>query len=250
MHSEINILELATVDSTNSYAKSNFDELPDGTLVVAEEQTAGRGRLGRTWISPAGRNIYASLVMKKISNPFYATIVASLSVLDVLEDAAPRMDFFIKWPNDVYTVDRKIAGILCECTAGADGAVNGVIAGIGININLEKEEIDAIDQPAASLKYLTGCDYNVKKIVGELAESLKRYYIIYSASPEALFSEWKHRNLVIGRKIELIDAGGTVKRVFVRDIAESGELVAESDGKVFLFHCGDVRILRDSFSRI
>ena len=68
MRPEINVLELESVDSTNTYAKNNFDELPDGTLVVAEEQTAGRGRLERKWISPAGKNIYASLVMKNIKS--------------------------------------------------------------------------------------------------------------------------------------------------------------------------------------
>lgn len=245
MRPEINVLELESVDSTNTYAKNNFDELLDGTLVVAEEQTAGRGRLERKWISPAGKNIYASLVMKNITNPFYATIVSSLAVLDLLGNTEPRIEFFIKWPNDIYTADRKISGILCEYTVGT-GGVKGVIAGVGININLDRAEILAIDQPAASLKYLTGRDYNVKKLVEELAYSLKRYYIIYSNSPEELFAEWKQRNFVIGRRIEVVDAAGSVKRVFVKDIAGNGELLAEMDGSLFRFSCGDVRITRES----
>ena len=79
----INLLELETVDSTNTYAKNNFDVLADGTLVCAEMQTAGRGRLGRHWISPAGTSIYASLVMKRIDQPFYATAAASLAALNM-----------------------------------------------------------------------------------------------------------------------------------------------------------------------
>ncbi|MBP3395296.1 MAG: hypothetical protein J6M38_12320, partial [Lentisphaeria bacterium] len=139
----------------------------------------------------------------------------------------------------------KISGILCEYTVGT-GGVKGVIAGVGININLDRAEILAIDQPAASLKYLTGRDYNVKKLVEELAYSLKRYYIIYSNSPEELFAEWKQRNFVIGRRIEVVDAAGSVKRVFVKDIAGNGELLAEMNGSLFRFSCGDVRITRES----
>ena len=245
MRPEINVLELESVDSTNTYAKNNFDELPDGTLVVAEEQTAGRGRLERKWISPAGKNIYASLVMKNITNPFYATIVSSLAVLDLLGNTEPRIEFFIKWPNDIYHGERKISGVLCEFTQGR-GGVRGVIAGVGININLERAEIDAIDRPATSLKALTGLHYDVKKLLRELADSLIRYYIIYSRSPETVFAEWKRRNFVIGRRVEIEDASGAVTRVLVRDIAENGELVAERNGTTFRFSCGDVRITRES----
>ena len=110
----INLLELESVDSTNTYAKDNFNVLADGTLVCAEMQTAGRGRLGRRWLSPAGTNIYASLVMKRIDNPFYATVTSSLSTLAMLFAAWPRGSFFIKWPNDIYSGCRKISGILCE----------------------------------------------------------------------------------------------------------------------------------------
>ena len=184
-------------------------------------------------------------MLKNITNPFYATIVSSLAVLDLLGNTEPRIEFFIKWPNDIYTADRKISGILCEYTVGT-GGVKGVIAGVGININLDRAEIRAIDQPAASLKYLTGRDYNVKKLVEELAYSLKRYYIIYSNSPEELFAEWKQRNFVIGRRIEVVDAAGSVKRVFVKDIAGNGELLAEMNGSLFRFSCGDVRITRES----
>ena len=81
---EMTHVRLDEVDSTNTYAKLHFEGLPDGALISADCQTAGRGRLDRKWYSPRGVNIYASFVMKQISNPFYATIVASISVLDTL----------------------------------------------------------------------------------------------------------------------------------------------------------------------
>ncbi|MBO4633165.1 MAG: biotin--[acetyl-CoA-carboxylase] ligase, partial [Lentisphaeria bacterium] len=195
MHTpNINLLELETVDSTNTYAKNNFDALADGTLVCAEMQTAGRGRLGRSWVSPAGASIYASLVMKQIENPFYATVTASLAAQEVLLKAYPRGGFFIKWPNDIYSGHRKIAGILCEAVSGADG-IRGVIAGIGVNINLAPQELDRIDQPAASLLSLSGKIFSVKELTASLAESLTTYYQIYLSEPEKLFAEWKSHNL-------------------------------------------------------
>ena len=245
MHTEPHILELESVDSTNTYAKSHFDELPDGALVAAWEQTSGRGRLGRKWVSPHGKNLSVSLVMKNVENPFYATVVTSLAALELLGKTAPALEFFLKWPNDIYSGERKISGVLCEFTRGGEGT-NGVIAGVGININLDRAELDAIDRPATSLKALTGLHYDVKKLLRELADSLIRYYIIYSRSPETVFAEWKRRNFVIGRRVEIEDASGAVTRVLVRDIAENGELVAERNGSTFRFSCGDVRITRES----
>ena len=244
---EIHILELETVDSTNLYAKDNFDVLDDCTLVSAEAQTAGKGRLGRKWFSPPGTNIYVSLVMKQISNPFYATIVSSLAVLEMLERELPRAHFYIKWPNDVYVDHRKISGILCECSTRGS-SIEGVIAGIGVNINLEQKEIDSIEQPAASLKFLSGVHYDVKKLIRELADSLEKYYAVYLRSPEVLFAEWKGRNYIIGRNISLSDPTGNIRNLFIRDIAESGELIAEEDGVLCRFHCGDVTILKESLA--
>ena len=245
MQAEPHILELESVDSTNTYAKSHFDELPDGALVAAWEQTSGRGRLGRKWFSPPGKNLSVSLVMKNVGNPFYATVVTSLAAMELLEKNAPGLDFFLKWPNDIYSGERKISGVLCEFTQGR-GGVKGVIAGVGVNINLERAEVDRIDRPATSLKALTGHHYDMKKLLRQLADSLIRYYIIYSRSPETVFAEWKRRNFVIGRRVEIEDASGAVTRVFVRDIAENGERVAERNGKTFRFNCGDVRITRES----
>jgi len=240
----INLLELETVDSTNTYAKDNFDVLADGTLVCADMQTAGRGRLGRHWISPAGTNIYASLVMKRIDHPFYATATASLAALNMLLQALPRGGFFIKWPNDIYSGYRKIAGILCEAVS-CGGTIFGVIAGIGVNINLSPQEIDRIDQPAASLLSLSGSLFDVKEMTRILADQLAVYYDKYLTAPAELFAEWKSCNRIIGKTVELTDPAGITRSVLVRDIADNGELVAEKDGVSYRFNCGDVTLSKD-----
>lgn len=105
------ILHFAEIDSTNTYARDHFNDLPDALLVTASFQTAGRGRLGRKWISPPDTNVMATFVMKHVGDAFLATCVASLAVLETLRNAAPGLDFFVKWPNDVYAEDAKIAGI-------------------------------------------------------------------------------------------------------------------------------------------
>ena len=240
----INLLELETVDSTNTYAKNNFDVLADGTLICAEMQTAGRGRLGRCWISPAGVNIYASLVMKQINQPFYATAAASLAAQEMLLQAFPRGDFFIKWPNDIYSGHKKIAGILCEAVSDAYG-IAGVIAGIGVNINLEQRELDRIDQPAASLLSLSGRKFDVKTLILSLKDRLAEYYGIYLSEPEKLFAEWKSRNRIVGRRVSLTDPNGKSHRVRVLDIAETGELIAEENGMKYEFNCGDVTLRQE-----
>lgn len=235
----VNLLEFETVDSTNTYAKDNFDALADGTLICADMQTAGRGRLGRRWISPPGVNIYASLVMKRIRNPFYATAAASLATLAMLLQTLPRGGFFIKWPNDIYSGYEKVAGILCEAVSSGS-AVSGVIAGIGVNINLDRRELDRIGQPAASLKSLSGKEFDIRGLTSVLAEKLADYYGVYLSSPEKLFSEWKTHNRIIGRSVTLTDPAGAEHRVTACDIAENGELIAEENGKTFHFNCGDV----------
>ena len=238
---KINRLNLESVDSTNTYAKDNFDVLADGMLVCAEMQTAGRGRLGRRWVSPPSTNIYASLVMKQISNPFYATVTASLAVLDLLQETLPRGGFFIKWPNDIYSGHKKISGILCEAVSGPKG-IRGIIAGIGININLEQQDLDRIDQPAASLKSVSGKNFDLEKLTDLLADKLAEFYGIYLDSPEKLFAEWKTHNKIIGRQVTVVAPGTPGSRVLVRDIAENGELIVEENGTLRRFNCGDISL--------
>jgi len=108
-------LFLDEVDSTNSYALRNFECFESGTLIVARSQSAGRGRKGRSWSSPPGVNVYASLILKGFKFlPAQASWIGSLATLETLRSTAPRLEFSVKWPNDVLCGDAKIAGVLCE----------------------------------------------------------------------------------------------------------------------------------------
>jgi len=240
------ILRLSEVDSTNRYAMKNFDALADGTLVAAEFQTAGKGRQDRTWVSPPRENIYASFVMKNLAPPVSnASIIASLGALQMLRNTAPGVKFWIKWPNDICCGLKKIAGILCENKLSS--ASSGMVAGIGININMPQSTLDAIDQPATSLSVETGRKFNLQAGVTALADSLRGYYADYSRAPRQLFNLWKQENLLIGKAVEIFDPGQKLLQGRIVDIGESGEIYFETGGGTVKFYSGDIRIRKDSF---
>ena len=241
-----NILFLNTVDSTNLYASDHFDELTDGALVWAEEQTAGRGRLGRKWISPKGENLYVSWVIKQLREPlFLAAAAASLAVLETLRETAPGgHGFYLKWPNDIYCGLDKIGGILSEGVAGK--TIRGIIVGMGINVNSPAETLKQTGIRAVSLHTLAGHVFSLKKMILLLAKHIRSCYIMYLNDPDGLFARWKAENLLIGRELDFVLPDGRVIRSPFLDIAEDGGAVILDDGEKRIFSCGDVRIAKDS----
>ena len=241
---DIRILRLARVDSTNRYAADHYDELADGTLVCADEQTAGRGRCGRRWLSPPGVNIYATLVMKRVTVPHLASAVVGLAGLALARELVPGLPAYLKWPNDIYVRRAKLAGILCETCRLEQGAVAGIAAGIGINLNLSPEELAEIPLPATSLAAEAGHPFELEKTLVRFAFYLKRYYINYSRCIPELCLEWKRENRLIGRPLRLIrEDGEAVSGVFA-DIADDGSLLLDTPEGRRAFRSGDVRVDR------
>ena len=244
MQAKPEIIWLSEVDSTNRYAMNNFDALADGTLVAAEFQTAGKGRQDRTWISPPQENIYASFVMKNIAPPVSnASIIASLGTLQMLRNTAPGVKFWIKWPNDICCGLKKIAGILCESRLSS-----GIIAGLGVNINMPQSTLDAIDQPATSLAVEAGRNFDLQSTVTALTAALRGYYADYSRNPRQVFELWKQENMLIGKTVEIVDPGQQLLQGRIVDIGESGEIFFETGGKTLKFYSGDIRIRKDSLA--
>ena len=196
-----NLLILDEVDSTNTYAREHFDDLPDGTLVVARRQTAGRGRRGRSWLSPPGINFTGSILLKRLEDGFHAGCLLGVAALSLLRELAPELPAYLKWPNDIYVEDRKLAGLLSESARIENGRVTAVVSGIGINVNLPSDALKAIDQPATSLLAETNREFNLDFFSKKLAERLIRYYIIYlnSAGFVIVTNDFlmRHANLLI-----------------------------------------------------
>lgn len=243
-----NVMYLDVVDSTNSFAKQHFPVLPDALLVAAHTQTSGRGRLGRKWFTPPGSCITASFVMKKVDDIFIATCVGSLAVLNLLQSAVPELAdrFYVKWPNDIYFEDAKVAGILCEGVVGA-GRIVGIIAGMGINVNLTSSDLAAIDQKALSLGIVAKRQFDVKKLTDLLAKTLNECYIMYSKFPDRIFDLWCSANKLVGKTIYFDATDGKRFKGTFKAIRRDGSIEVESDGDTLIFSAGDVRIVKGSW---
>ena len=155
-----------TIDSTNTWTKKNAATLDPNqlTCITALEQTLGRGRFLRKWLSPKGQNIYATLFFClpwKCSYLINLGQILSLSCISVLKKKGfyPR----VKWPNDILLEGKKVAGILCETISFEDRI--GIILGIGINVNMSQELLESIDQPATSLAQLSGQTWTLEQIL-------------------------------------------------------------------------------------
>lgn len=165
----IHYIHFDTIDSTNNWVKKNAQDLDPRqiTCVTALEQTAGRGRFHRHWISPKGQNIYATFYFTLPKESRYIENLAQLlsfSCATVLKSKgfSPQ----IKWPNDLLLERKKVAGILCEVVFFEEYI--GIILGIGINVNMGEELLNAIDQPTTSLAQLSGHSWTFEQILDPL----------------------------------------------------------------------------------
>ena len=238
------VLDLDTVDSTNTYALEHFAEVADRVLVSARAQTAGRGRLGRKWIAPPGRNLTVSLAMSRVASGFHAGAVAGLAVLDMVREAVPVSDPYLKWPNDVYCADAKLAGILCEGRL-AGGKLAGVVAGIGVNVNLSPADAARIGQRATSLKILAPeRNFSPERLGRRLAFFLERWYIKYDCNCEGVLASWRGENRLIGREITVVEPSGEALFGRFSAIDADGSMVLETASGRRIFRCGDVKIAK------
>lgn len=169
-----NTILLQETASTNDYLKRNAHILPSGTVIIAFNQTAGRGQKGNSWEAEPGKNATLSLLIKNpnvgIKEQFAISEAVSLAIVDVLENFATG--FKIKWPNDIYHGDSKIGGILIEHSLNGDG-IDHTIAGVGVNINQQMFTSDAPNP--ISLTHITGDTYDMNEISELLSEKMEQY---------------------------------------------------------------------------
>jgi len=169
------IYSFEDVGSTNEVAHElAINGAPEGTVVISDSQTRGKGRLERKWISPSGKNIYISTIFRpkiEARDAPFLTLVSSIALAETIRNEGT--DAFIKWPNDVLIDDRKVAGVLTEMTARG-GRVDSIIVGIGLNINMTDQDMDEemgkVAEIATSLRIVTGREIKEE----ELEDRLKR----------------------------------------------------------------------------
>jgi len=232
------------IDSTNTEAKKLAQQgAPHGTLVIAEEQTGGKGRLGRFWASQKGTGIWVSAILKPQLMPFEAPKLTILTAVAVAEAIRYRTGISagIKWPNDILIEGKKVCGILMEMSAELD-AVNFVVIGTGINVNNDffPEEIK---HKAISLKMAKGGKVNRTDIIAGFLERLEyNYETAMLQGFDAVFKKWRTLCCNLGKPVEII-AGNRSFTGIAMDIDEHGALmVKKDDGKVERVLSGDVSL--------
>ncbi len=239
------ILYFNTIDSTNKKAKEIAETSSDGTLVISEEQTSGRGRLGRNWTSPKGKSLLISILLKpkidpsKVSN---ITLVGAAALVKALEDF--DIQGLIKWPNDIIINDKKIAGILTELSAEIN-QVNYVVMGIGVNLYTNKEEFpEDIRNKAGSILSETGKTIDRKKFTGKFLNYFEKYYKEYFLGNNfhEIIKISKEKSILLGKEVRVIgrDYSYVAK---VLDITSEGHLlVQKEDGAKEEIYSGEVSV--------
>lgn len=176
------IIHFKKIDSTNTYAKTNINDLADETVISADFQSAGRGRFTRSWVDLGSENIYMTILFKPEKLlPVHTNLTQylSLCLCELLEEF--KLEPKIKWPNDVLLNNKKVCGILAETVfKGSD--LKGIVLGIGVNLNASKDNLDKIDRPATSLNLELGQDIDKDDFMVRLLNKFFERYDKFLAS--------------------------------------------------------------------
>ncbi len=237
------LVYLTTCHSTNEYASRLIaDSAPiEGTLVITPEQTNGKGQRGASWESETGKNLTFSLILKPsflaLSHQFFLNVISSLAVRDTVAHFL-QTEVKVKWPNDIYLNDNKLAGILIQNTIKKD-RFGYSIMGIGLNIN----QTIFSDKKAISMKNHTSQEYSVEAVLNNLLSSIESYYLrLRNNELEALNELYIAHLYRVGEEHSYKTAHDTFRGV-LKGIDESGNLKIESEGLVRVFSFKEVEFL-------
>ena len=236
---------LDRVDSTNSYLLEEAGKgVSHGHVCLAEHQLAGKGRRGRTWISPYGHNIYLSIYWcypLDLQSLTGLSLAIGLAVAKVLRERGAT-GIGVKWPNDIVWGNRKLAGVLLE-VMGEQGGASRMVLGLGLNIQMSQEHADQIDQPWVDLCSVPGTDHITRNslaalLISRLIETLVQFN---SPSGSNLLDDWKEYDVHFGKQVIL---GYGNKQILGTNcgIDESGALILRSEGKMRVFHGGEISL--------
>ena len=235
-------------DSTNLQAKRLAGQgAAEGTVVVADTQTHGRGRRGRTWFSPSGRNIYASMILRPPMAPSQApqiTLMTAVAVAKTLKQSV-GLEARIKWPNDILVQGKKISGILNEISTEMD-MVDFVVVGLGINVNVRSKEMpEEIRTLATSIRIETGADHPRCNLLCDL---LKEFEICYDQLKvdgfRPIMAQWRDLTDIIGQHV-YVDVLGTRHTGMVEAVDDDGVLILrDGRGEIHRIFSGDVTRVR------
>jgi BirA family transcriptional regulator, biotin operon repressor / biotin---[acetyl-CoA-carboxylase] ligase len=233
-----------SISSTNDYLKKS-KHTNTIKICLAEQQTQGKGRFNRKWVSPFGKNVYMSCLYpfkKDISELSGLSMAVSLAIVKVLKQIAAINDLFVKWPNDIVHDNKKLAGCLVEIQAETHGACQ-VVIGIGVNVNMLHD--NEISQPWTSLQKMTQTYFDRNELCAALINYLLDYLQTFESKGLAFFiDEWKAADCLTEKKVALKTMNEPVYGKAV-GINEQGQLLLKlQDGKIKAFSSGETSILK------
>lgn len=236
-----------TVSTNGDAFRLAEEDALEGTVVLADSQSSGKGRMGRVWSSPAGVNLYCSVILRPGIMPFEAPQLTFLSAVAVARgiELVTGLSPQIKWPNDVLIGGRKVAGLLNEMSAETD-AVNFVVLGIGVNLNMTAEQFPPdLRHPATSLLLEGGHPVARAHFAAVMLGELDRLYGAFRAHGFGpVREEWQQRCNAYGRELAVSDGGAEVVRGIFAGIDGYGALlVARDNGSIERILSGDVKVL-------
>lgn len=238
------------IGSTNDEAfRLGMEGAPEGTVIVANSQSAGKGRLQRSWFSPPSSNIYTSVILRPEFNPADApriTIMAGLAAAQTIETYCPRKTR-IKWPNDILLDGKKVCGILAQMQSNED-KIDFIILGIGINVNIAADEFPPeIRNIATSIAAQSGGYHSRQDLLITLYKNLSKWYkTLTSTGFEMIREEWLKMASLIGSETQVKFRDEIIKGKAL-GIDERGALVmSDSKGKTVKILAGDASILKEN----
>lgn len=231
---KLNILSFKTIPSTNLYLKENYESLHNHTVCIAENQTQGRGRLGRAWQDSKGSALFSILIKDYVSDATFIPLVCGYAIIEVLKKHINNLE--VKWPNDIICNSKKLAGILVESVV--TNKIEAIIIGIGININNSSfsEEIKDI---ATSMVNETNTEYDINLIINDIT---KLIITTLSNLNRATIIEYLNNVLWIKDKVVIFTYKGISSTGKVIKINEDGSLKITTETGEFDVFSGEVTL--------
>jgi BirA family biotin operon repressor/biotin-[acetyl-CoA-carboxylase] ligase len=237
-------ISLESVDSTNTYAKNIIAEKPtEGTLITATEQTAGRGQAGSAWQSEKEANLTASYILYPAflaaDKQFFLSMAVSLAVRELCEELTGQ-EIRIKWPNDIYHRNKKLAGILIENTISGSAIASSVI-GIGLNIN--QADFDPALPNPTSIRLISGQEMAIESIIPRLNSYIEKYYLqlrqLHFNFLDKAYTVYLYRY----HQTALYSRNGQQFRGEIMGVTKEGKLIIDSNGRELKFGMKEVEYL-------
>lgn len=239
-----NIILLDETDSTNNYAKEIASSVPDGTVIIADTQTAGKGRLGRNFVSPKGKGLYMSVLIRPDFDIKTASMITTSTACAIATSIENLCDsnVNIKWVNDLYMNGRKICGILTEASLGMEmKSLDYAVIGIGINV-YSAEFKRELRVSATSIEDETGCKIDRNRLCAEILNNLEKY--LSEISTRNYIQEYKRREILTGNTITANIDGNTIV-AFAEGIDDNANLIVKlPDGNIRHLSSGEANLCR------